>query len=53
MLPTSRGKMAAQGSVPSDLYQHIYTFLLENKFSKAAKEFLKQSKVVSDNYDTS
>lgn len=40
-------KMAAGSSVPSDLYQHVYTFLLENKFTKAAKEFIKQSKVVS------
>lgn len=40
-------KMAAESAVPSDLYQHVYTFLLENKFSKAAKEFLKQAKVVS------
>lgn len=33
--------------MPSDLYQHVYTFLLENKFTKAAKEFIKQAKVVS------
>lgn len=39
--------MAQDSSVPSDLYQHVYSFLLENKFAKAAKEFLKQTKVVS------
>lgn len=39
--------MAAGSSVPSDLYQHVYTFLLENKFTKAANEFIKQAKVVS------
>lgn len=39
--------MAQGGSVPSDLYQHVYSFLMENKFAKAAKEFLKQAKVVS------
>lgn len=38
--------MAQDGTVPSDLYQHVYSFLVENKFSKAAKEFLKQAKVV-------
>lgn len=39
-------KMAQDGTVPSDLYQHVYSFLVENKFAKAAKEFLKQAKVV-------
>lgn len=39
--------MAAQGSVPSDLYKCVYSFLLENKFTKAAQQFLKQTKVVS------
>ncbi len=38
--------MAQDGAVPSDLYQHVYSFLVENKFGKAAKEFLKQAKVV-------
>lgn len=47
MRSSSAAKMAAGSSVPSDLYQHVYTFLLENKFTKAAKEFLKQAKVVS------
>uniref|UniRef100_A0A8C2C8T6 LisH domain-containing protein n=1 Tax=Cyprinus carpio TaxID=7962 RepID=A0A8C2C8T6_CYPCA len=37
--------MAQDGTVPSDLYQHVYSFLVENKFAKAAKEFLKQAKV--------
>lgn len=42
----SAAKMAQDGKVPSDLYQHVYSFLVENKFAKAAKEFIKQSKVV-------
>jgi len=42
--------MAQDGKVPSDLYQHVYSFLVENKFAKAAKEFIKQSKVVSAFY---
>uniref|UniRef100_A0A8C1SWD3 LisH domain-containing protein n=1 Tax=Cyprinus carpio TaxID=7962 RepID=A0A8C1SWD3_CYPCA len=37
--------MAQDGTVPSDLFQHVYSFLVENKFAKAAKEFLKQAKV--------
>lgn len=40
-------KMAEQKSVPSDLYKCVYSFLLENKFTKAAQLFLKQTKVVS------
>lgn len=40
--------MAAQNSIPSDLYKCVYSFLLENKFTKAAQQFLKQTKVVSD-----
>lgn len=40
-------KMAAQKSVPSDLFKCVYSFLLENKFTKAAEQFLKQTKVVS------
>lgn len=40
-------KMAAQNSMPSDLYKCVYSFLLENKFTKAAQQFLKQTKVVS------
>lgn len=39
--------MAAQNSTPSDLYKCVYSFLLENKFTKAAQQFLKQTKVVS------
>lgn len=39
-------KMAAQKSVPSDLYKCVYSFLLDNKFTKAAQQFLKQTKVV-------
>lgn len=39
-------KMAEQNSVPSDLYKHVYSFLLENKFTKAAQQFIKQAKVV-------
>lgn len=39
--------MAAQNSTPSDLYKCVYTFLLENKFTKAAQQFMKQTKVVS------
>uniref|UniRef100_A0A3Q0RJX8 Treacle protein domain-containing protein n=1 Tax=Amphilophus citrinellus TaxID=61819 RepID=A0A3Q0RJX8_AMPCI len=39
--------MAAEKSVPSDLFKCVYSFLLENKFTKAAQEFLKQTKVVS------
>lgn len=42
--------MAAQKSVPSDLYKCVYSFLLENKFTKAAQQFLKQTKVVSDSF---
>uniref|UniRef100_A0AAR2KDJ3 LisH domain-containing protein n=1 Tax=Pygocentrus nattereri TaxID=42514 RepID=A0AAR2KDJ3_PYGNA len=37
--------MAEGGAVPSDVYQHVYSFLLENKFTKAAQEFRKQAKV--------
>ncbi len=44
--PHDWAKMAQDGAVPSDLYQHVYSFLVENKFGKAAKEFLKQAKVV-------
>lgn len=40
-------KMASEKSVPSDLYKCVYSFLLENKFAKAAQQFLKQTKVVS------
>lgn len=40
-------KMAEQKSVPSDLYKSVYSFLLENKFTKAAQLFMKQTKVVS------
>lgn len=40
--------MAAQKSVPSDLYKCVYSFLLENKFTKAAQQFMKKTKVVSD-----
>lgn len=39
-------KMAEQKLVPSDLYKVVYSFLLENKFAKAAQQFLKQTKVV-------
>lgn len=39
--------MAEQNSVPSDLFKHVYSFLLDNKFSKAAQQFMKQAKVVS------
>lgn len=39
--------MAAQNAIPSDLYRCVYSFLLENKFTKAAQQFLKQTKVVS------
>lgn len=39
--------MAAQKSKPSDLYKCVYSFLLENKFTKAAQQFLKQTQVVS------
>lgn len=39
--------MAAQNAIPSDLYKCVYSFLLENKFTKAAQQFLKQTKVVS------
>lgn len=38
--------MAAQKSVPSDLYKCVYSFLRDNKFTKAAEQFLKQTKVV-------
>uniref|UniRef100_A0A673KLS6 Uncharacterized protein n=1 Tax=Sinocyclocheilus rhinocerous TaxID=307959 RepID=A0A673KLS6_9TELE len=37
--------MAQDGTVPNDLFQHVYSFLVENKFAKAAKEFLKKAKV--------
>uniref|UniRef100_A0A3Q3F9Y0 Uncharacterized protein n=1 Tax=Labrus bergylta TaxID=56723 RepID=A0A3Q3F9Y0_9LABR len=37
--------MAAQSSTPSDLYKCVYSFLLQNKFTKAAQQFLKQTKV--------
>ncbi len=40
-------KMAEQNSKPSDLYRCVYSFLLENKFTKAAQQFVKQTKVVS------
>lgn len=40
-------KMAAEKSVPSDLFKCVYSFLVENKFTKAAQEFLKKTKVVS------
>lgn len=43
--------MAAQNSTPSDLYKCVYSFLLENKFTKAAQQFLKQTKVVSGSPD--
>lgn len=39
--------MAAHSSKPSDLYKCVYSFLLENKFTKAAQQFLKQTNVVS------
>lgn len=39
--------MAEQNAVPSDLYSYVYSFLLENKFTKAAQQFFKQTKVVS------
>lgn len=38
------GKMAA---VPSDVYSHIYSFLLQNKLVKTAKSFKKETTVVS------
>lgn len=44
----SVAKMAAQKSKPSDLYKCVYSFLLENKFTKAAQQFLKQTNVVSN-----
>lgn len=37
-------KMAA---VPSDIYGHIYSFLIQNKFPKTAKAFKKETLVVS------
>lgn len=40
-------KMAEQNAKPSDLYKCVYSFLLENKFTKAAAQFVKQTKVVS------
>ncbi|MEQ2177707.1 hypothetical protein GOODEAATRI_006411 [Goodea atripinnis] len=38
-------KMAEPNAVPSDLFKCVYSFLLENKFTKAAQQFLKQTKV--------
>lgn len=40
-------KMASEKATPSDLYKCVYTYLLENKFTKAAEQFQKQTKVVS------
>uniref|UniRef100_A0A665WAB7 Uncharacterized protein n=1 Tax=Echeneis naucrates TaxID=173247 RepID=A0A665WAB7_ECHNA len=37
--------MASQNTVPSDLYKCVYSFLVDNKFTKAAQQFLKQTKV--------
>lgn len=34
-------------TVPSEIYPHIYSFLLQNKFVKTAKSFKKESLVVS------
>ena len=40
-------KMAA---VPSNVYGHIYSFLVQQKFFKAAKAFKKEALVVSTNF---
>uniref|UniRef100_A0A4W5QXX5 Uncharacterized protein n=1 Tax=Hucho hucho TaxID=62062 RepID=A0A4W5QXX5_9TELE len=37
--------MAERSSVPSDLYKHVYSFLLENKFTEAARHFIRQTDV--------
>ena len=42
-------KMAA---VPSDVYGHIYSFLVQQKFLKAAKAFKKEALVVSTLFRT-
>lgn len=42
-------KMAA---VPSDVYGHIYSFLVQQKFLKAAKAFKKEALVVSTIFRT-
>lgn len=34
-------------TVPSEIYPHIYSFLLQNKFVKTAKSFKKEALVVS------
>ncbi|CAG09493.1 unnamed protein product [Tetraodon nigroviridis] len=39
--------MAEKSSLPSDLFKCVYSFLLENKFTKAAQQFRKQTNVVS------
>lgn len=39
------GNMAA---VPSDVYSHIYSFLLQNKLVKTAKSFKKETTVVGE-----
>ena len=35
-------------AVPSDIYPHIYLFLLENKFVRTAKSFKTETLVVSE-----
>ena len=34
-------------AVPSEIYPHIYSFLLQNKFVKTAKSFKKETLLVS------
>jgi len=38
-------------AVPSDVYGHIYSFLVQQKFVKAAKALKKEALVVSKSYD--
>lgn len=40
-------KMASSASVPSDVYPHIYSFLLQNNLLKTAKAFKAETLVVS------
>ena len=39
--------MEKMATVPSEIYPHIYSFLLQNKLVKTAKSFKKESLVVS------
>lgn len=40
-------KMASSANVPSDIYPHIYSFLLQNNLLKTAKAFKAETLVVS------